>query len=233
MPSAVVVGAGIFGSSLAYRLVRDDWDVTLVDKYPPGHVRAASGDESRLLRFSHGNDRWYTRSVRRSLDLWRELEEESGARLFEQAGVAWMARAAEGWEADSERVLREEGIPVERLAPDAGAELFPSFDPAGLAFVLYEAEAGILRARDAVRATVDRAVSAGTKLVLAEARPAGAAVDANGEPLEGDCVVWACGAWLGGLFPGLVELRVTKQNLTDGDTERSPSTTQRTRSAVE
>src|SRR5205814_4820634 len=28
-----------------------------------------------------------------------------------------------------------------------------------------------------------------------------------------DAVVWACGAWLGRLFPGVVDIRVTKQDV--------------------
>jgi glycine/D-amino acid oxidase-like deaminating enzyme len=35
----------------------------------------------------------------------------------------------------------------------------------------------------------------------------------DGRRLEGDVVVWACGCWLAGLFPGLVHLRVTRQEL--------------------
>ena len=89
MHSAVVVGAGVFGGSLALRLVSSGWDVTLVEQYPPGHVRAASGGESRLIRFSHGDNAWYTRSARRALDLWRELERETGTELLVPSGVAW------------------------------------------------------------------------------------------------------------------------------------------------
>ena len=66
MSSAIVVGAGIFGGSLALELRGRGWDVTLVDRYPPGHARAASGGESRLIRAAHGADTWYVRSVRRA-----------------------------------------------------------------------------------------------------------------------------------------------------------------------
>lgn len=59
--SAVVVGAGVFGASLAHTLARCDWDVTLVEAHAPGHARASSGGESRLLRYAHGADRWHTR----------------------------------------------------------------------------------------------------------------------------------------------------------------------------
>jgi glycine/D-amino acid oxidase-like deaminating enzyme len=79
--------------------------------------------------------------------------------------------------------------------------------------VLYEPEGGILRARDALLATMDVALAAGVKLVAGAARPDGHAVLVDGERLEADCVVWACGAWLPGLFPELLQLRVTKQDV--------------------
>ena len=213
MPSAVVVGAGVFGGSLALRLVSSGWAVTLVEQYPPGHVRAASGGESRLLRFSHGSSAWYTRSARRALDLWRELEVEAGVELFVPSGVAWFFRETEGWGAESERVLREEGIAVERLSPEEAARLFPSFDGQGLASVLYEPEAGVLRARDATMAIAEQAVAKGARFVAGTAVPDGEAVSVDGERLEGDRVVWAGGAWLAKLFPELVELRVTRQDV--------------------
>ncbi len=213
MPSAIVVGAGIFGASLAGHLARDGWEITLVDKHEPGHELGASGDASRLIRSAHGSDRWYARSARRARQLWRELEDETGTPIFEEVGLAWLARSADGWEADSEHALRDEGIPLERLEPDAGRELFPSFNPEGLEFILFEPEAGVLRARDALLAVVDRAVSEGAELVLADARANGGGVEIDGESRSADVVVWACGAWLAGLFPELVGIRVTRQDI--------------------
>jgi glycine/D-amino acid oxidase-like deaminating enzyme len=199
---AVIVGAGIFGASLAHRLARDGWEVTLYERHEPGHAKAASGGESRLIRFAHGADPWYARSAWRARELWRELEAETGRELLVETGIAWFARSTDGWEAQSERVLRAEGIPVERLAPDAGRELFPSFEPGNLEFILWEPHAGVLRAREATIATVEAAQRAGVRLVHAAAVP--------GE-LEGDLVVWACGAWLPGLFE--LPIRVTKQDV--------------------
>ena len=201
--TAAVAGAGIFGASLARRLAQAGWDVTLYERHEPGHERAASGDESRLIRFAHGDDAWYTRSAWRARELWRELEAESGAELFRECGVAWFARAEDGWEAESERVLREQGIPVERLQPEDGAGLFPSFDAGDLAFILWEPSAGILRAADATRAMTESARQAGVKLVREAAEPG---------RVEADAVIWACGAWLASLFPDLVPLHVTRQD---------------------
>jgi glycine/D-amino acid oxidase-like deaminating enzyme len=201
--SAAVVGAGIFGASLARRLAWDGWAVTLYERHEPGHERAASGDESRLIRFSHGTDAWYTRSAWRARELWRELEAETGRELLRECGVAWFSRNG-GWEAESERVLRAEGIPVERLAPEDGARLFPSFEPGDLEFILWEPNAGILRAGDATRAMADSALRAGVEVVHEAAEPG---------RLEADTVIWACGAWLASLFPDAVPLRVSRQDL--------------------
>ncbi len=204
MRSAAVVGAGIFGASLAYRLARDGWEVTLHERHEPGHERAASGGESRLIRFAHGADAWYTRSARRARELWRELEADTGRDLLVECGIVWFGRSENGWEAESERVLRAEGIPVERLAPDEARRFFPSFEPGDLEFVLWEPEAGVLRAAEATRATVEAAERAGVRFVNETAEPG---------RVEADAVVWACGAWLASLFPELVPLRVTRQDL--------------------
>src|SRR4051794_31783771 len=88
--SAIVVGAGVFGAAIADRLARADWDVTLVDQFEPGDPRASSGGESRLLRCSHGSDRWHTSSAWRSRELWRELDPE----LFVEVGVIWAATSS-------------------------------------------------------------------------------------------------------------------------------------------
>jgi sarcosine oxidase len=216
VPTASIVGAGIFGASLAYRLARDGWDVTLHERHEPGHGRAASGGETRLIRYAHGSDLWYTRSAWRARELWRELEAETGRELLVDCGIVWFARG-DGWEAESERVLRAEGIPVERLPAEDGRRFFPSFEPGDLEFILWEPEAGVLRAADATRATAEAAEAAGVRQLRE-----------TGEPgrVEADIVVWACGAWLASLFPELVPLRVTRQDLfflDGGEAWRTPS----------
>jgi glycine/D-amino acid oxidase-like deaminating enzyme len=207
--SLVVVGAGVFGAALARHCALSGWDVILVERVAPGHVRAGSGDESRLIRCCHGADAWHTASARRAWALWHEIDPA----LVAGVGVAWFARRDDGWEAAGEATLRAQGIPCERV--DAAA-LFPSFDDRDgeVRFTVLEPEAGILRARDAVKTLVAQAVGAGARLVLADASPDGAAVVLDdGTRLAADRVVWACGAWLPALFAGLLELRITQQDV--------------------
>jgi sarcosine oxidase len=214
MGTAIVVGAGVFGASIAHRLAGDGWDVTLVERFKPGHDRASSGGESRLLRCVHGPDALYARSARRARTLWRELEEETGEHLYEECGMAWFSRTEDGWVADAERELRAEGIHAQRLDAAEAALLYPSLHADDLAFVLVEPEAGVLRAAAGVRALVRAARRRGAKLVRGEAAPAGEHTAIDGRAVEADAVVWACGPWLASLFPDVVSIRATSQDVT-------------------
>ncbi|MDT7570306.1 MAG: hypothetical protein QOE05_480, partial [Actinomycetota bacterium] len=160
MPSAAIIGAGVFGSSLARQLAIDGWDVTLVEQREPGWDGSSSGGESRLIRFSHGNEAWYARSALRARELWRQIDPS----LIEECGVAWFAHGDDGWEADSERMLRREGIACERLEPGEAARLYPSLGGADLAWVLFEPDAGVLHASRAVRVLAAQAQEAGARI---------------------------------------------------------------------
>lgn len=210
----MVVGAGVFGASTAWRLASDGWAVTLVDRLEPGHVRASSGGESRLIRLGHASGRVYQRSAARALDLWEEVGRDAGAELLVRSGVMWFARHGDDLVARCEAALVEDGLPAERLEPAEAARSFPDLATDDLAFVLHEPTSGVLRARDAVRALVALALRRGARLEIADARPDGRGVVlGDGRRLEADAVVWACGPWMGALFPDVADVRSTRQEV--------------------
>jgi sarcosine oxidase len=198
----VIVGAGVFGSSLAWWMARAGDDVVLVDQFEPGDPRATSGGETRLIRCSHGDDRDYAALAWRALELWPQVGDD----LLVRCGVSWFAQREDGWESDSERTLRALGIPVERTP-------HPHARDDDLAFTLLEPQAGVLRAQRATQALAAGAAEAGARIVRSRATPEGTAARVDDGKLEGDAVVWACGGWLRTLFPEHVALRVTRQDL--------------------
>lgn len=194
------MGAGVFGSSIARELSRRGWQVTVVEQYTPGNVRSGSGGDTRLLRFSHGDVEWYSLLARRSLELWRELESTSGQKLFEPVGITWFDSGSGDFSVRSEATLKRLGIPCERLTVDEARRFFPSLDGDDLHSVLLEPDAGVLYARAATRA-----LAAGLDVKVGRPTPEA--------PPVADVVVWCCGSWLAGLFPELVEQRITRRDV--------------------
>ena len=205
MSSALVVGAGVNGAAIARELAGRGFDVTLAEQYASGTVRSASGGDTRLLRSGHGDAAWYTALSRRARELWLELQEETGTKIWEQTGLAWFAQRGDGFEARSLPTLAAAGVPHEWLSPEQAAELFPSLAVDDLHAVLWEPEAGVLYARRATQLLADDAERRGARRLAGHVTP----VDAP----DADVVVWACGAWLPAVFPGLVPVRVERRDV--------------------
>jgi glycine/D-amino acid oxidase-like deaminating enzyme len=205
---AVVVGAGAFGAAAADALAARGWAVTLVEQFAPANARGSSGDRTRLLRLGHASwteeqDRWYVRSARRGIAGWQELAASERADLLQRTGLVWLAREDPGPERRVAERLAAEGAACAWLAPAELAGLLPDLFCGDLAGGLLEPEALVIRAGAAVEALVRRGARAGVRLVRGRARPgarAGEVALDGGARLDADCVVWACGAWLGELL---------------------------------
>jgi sarcosine oxidase len=221
-PDLVVVGAGVMGAWTALLASRSGRRTVLVDSLGPGDPRATSGDESRIIRSSHGTDSFYASWARKAREAWISLGDERGEPIFEQSGVAWFARRADGFEASSEAVLRSLGVPFEHLSPGEAATRWRGLSADGLAFVLHEPEAGALRARKGVVAAVAAFEASGGALQIDRVAPGHAigrhledVVTRDGSRVHAGAFVFAAGPWLRTLFPELLGelISVTKQDV--------------------
>jgi monomeric sarcosine oxidase len=212
--SAIVVGAGCFGSWTAYHLARSGRRVTLLDAYGPGNSRASSGGETRVIRMGYGREEEYTRWSLRSLGAWKALCERTGQALFRETGVLWMGQDGDELARATLETLARVGVPHERLT---GAELearWPQIGFGPTAWGIHEPQSGVLMARRAVEAVVGEAVREGARYLTAAAQPAAgsgrleAVVTRAGETLRADTFVFACGPWLPKLFPSLLGERI-------------------------
>lgn len=222
-PDVVVVGAGVMGAWTAVELRRTGRDVLLLDAYGFGHPRATSGDDTRILRSSHGDDGFYARWSREARAIWGAFGREHGVELFVQAGALWFARTADGFEAASEATLRTLDIPVEHLSTDEVTHRWPGIRVDDLTWALFEPEGGLLLARRGVETVARAARQAGADVRIAAVRPPeptstahlGALTTLDGSRIAAGAFVFACGPWLPQLFPDVVgdRIRVTKQNV--------------------
>jgi monomeric sarcosine oxidase len=220
-PRVVVVGAGAFGGWTALHLVRKGARVTLLDAWGPGHSRASSGGETRIIRATYGPDRPYYKLVARSLELWRENQKRWNRPLYRKTGLLrWTDDDADPYARAALTLLKEEGFAFEKLTPAEAGRRYPQVDFVGIPFIIWEEDAGYLLARRACAAVMEAVIAEGGQYRQLKATPGSidggemkGLVLSDGSTLQADQYVFACGPWLGKLFPGAVEITPTRQEV--------------------
>lgn len=222
-PHIAVIGAGAFGGWTALHLLRRGARVTLLDAWGPGNSRSSSGGETRIIRGVYGPDRIYVDWTARAFGMWQEAEQRWGRRLYRRTGVLWMAGEDDTYVRESVPLLRDAGLEIEEIAVEEARTRFPQIDFNGIRAVFHEPEAGYLLARRACQTVAEAVAAEGGEVRTAAAFPdwsQGGKLDrlelTDGSTLQADLYLFACGPWLGGLFPEVIGeklLRVTRQEV--------------------
>ena len=174
MPShwdAIVIGAGGFGSSCLYHLAKSGARVLGLDRFLPGHDRGSSHGETRIIRQAYFEHSDYVPLLRRSYELWRELESESGRSLMTICGLM-QAGPVEGEVVPGvRRAAVLYGIPIENFSAEEALRRFPGFcfRANGMTTdldVVLEPGAGYLSVEDCVRTHVEQACRYGAQLSI-------------------------------------------------------------------
>ena len=210
-----VIGAGVFGAWTAWHLARRGQRVVLLDSYGPANARSSSAGESRIIRMGYGADEIYTRWAQRAYTQWQDFF-AAGQRsdLFHKTGVLWLAGKDGARVRDTAVVLARRGVRFEQFDLRTLEARYPQIGLDGIAGGLLEPDSGVLMARRAVAAVVEDAVRAGAEyrtVVIATPHGAGkiaAVVTSAGERIAAGEFVFACGAWLGKIFPDLLGGRI-------------------------
>jgi len=183
----------------------------LLDGWGPGNSRASSGGETRILRGTYGPDGIYTRMAARALELWRENEARWKLRLFHPVGVLWMAGRDDRFVKAALPLLREARLSYEELTAAEAARRYPQVNFEGVKWALLETAGGYLMARRACEAVLEGFLAGGGEYreravasVAIEAGKMRAVTLADGSKITADAYVFACGPWLGKIFPNLL-----------------------------
>jgi sarcosine oxidase len=209
-----VVGAGAFGGWTALHLRRAGAEVTLIDAWGPGNARASSGGETRVIRTIYGPTRRYVEMAARALRLWSEWDRAGREPFYRRTGVLWMAGTNDSYVRQALPFLRNLELAYEEMDPVTAAKRWPQISFEGITKVWLEHEGGYLLARHACDAVARELVRAGgtyRQTAVTSVRSDGQRPDvrlSDGTNLHADRYLFACGPWLGRLFPDVIGSRV-------------------------
>lgn len=203
----VVVGLGAMGSAVCAQLAMRGVSVIGIDQYDPPHPYGSTHGETRMTRLAVGEGAEYVPLVRRSHELWREIEAQTGSRLLTQPGGLIISRPG-GWLFESTRELaRRFGIEHESVSATELRKRFPMFAADEETEGYFEPGSGFVRPEEAVRAQLELARRGGAELRRGERVLEWSASD-HGASVVTDRAEYACeqlilcaGPWLPGLFP--------------------------------
>jgi glycine/D-amino acid oxidase-like deaminating enzyme len=221
-PTYAVIGAGAFGGWTALNLLRKGANVLLIDAWGPGNSRASSGGETRVIRAIYGANKIYVQWAARSLELWQENEARWKRKVFFKTGAIWMVRDDGKFERDSMPYLKELGLAYQEWTPVEAAKKYPQISFDGVKWVLHEDNAGYITARQSCQLVLDSFQMEGGIYILSSVQPGkiqGNVMEnvslSNGTTLTADGYVFACGPWLGKIFPEVIgnKIRPSRQEV--------------------
>jgi len=220
-----VIGAGVFGSWIAYCLRKAGASVLLLDAYGAAHARASSGGESRIIRMGYGPDELYTRWSMRSLVQWKDLFGATTPFLFHETGVLWVASSTDKPLDEMTATLTRCKVSFESLDHRSLTKRYPQFAAHDLTGAILETTSGVLMGRRAVAAVVAETTKLGVEYRAALVRSpdhlekgtqrTDSIAISTGETISANQFVFACGSWLGKLFPDILGPRIfpTRQEI--------------------
>jgi len=219
----VVVGLGAVGSATLHRLALQGVRAVGIDRFDPPHHHGSTHGGSRVTRLSVAEGDAYVPLVRRSHEIWRELEQETGETLLMPIGMLLIgegdgarSHGLPGFLGATIATARKHAIPHEILDSTEIRWRYPQFQLRDGERGFFEPSAGVVFPERGVDVQLRQARKFGAVIrtnetVLAiEPDGVGVTVVTDKGRIAAGKVVLAAGAWLPGLaagaFPDLIHV---------------------------
>lgn len=161
-----VIGLGAMGSHAFWRLAARGREVLGFEQYQPGHNHGSTHGHTRLFRTLCLEHPGLVPVARRSLQLWRELEEERERPIVRLTGALMIGDPESETIVGVQRAADFHGKRVQRLSATELASRYPqhaNIEASDIA--LFDEAAGVGRPENAVLSASEAAVAAGGQLV--------------------------------------------------------------------
>ncbi len=216
-----VIGAGAFGGWTALMLLRNGYKVTLIDAWGAGNSRSSSGDETRVIRSVYV-DKIYAEMAHRAGQIWRENENAFGIQIFHPIGVLNLIGKDDSRLKAALGHFDDLGLKYEEVSKKEAAKRYSHINLEDINQIVLENNGGYLLARMGCHVVKEQFVKEGGDFSIAAAYPLSIEHEklqgiklSDGSKLMADTYIFACGPWLGKLFPEEIGalIRPTKQEI--------------------
>ena len=214
----VVVGLGATGAAALHRLARRGVRALGIDRLTPGHDQGSSHGESRIIRLGYFEHPSYVPLLRRTYELWRELEAEAETRLLHITGIVEIGPPAGEVVSGTLAASRLHGLPHDVMAAAETMRRFPAFKIPDDYVGVFQPDGGFIAAEPAIAAMLAQAREAGAEIQTGVAvlsvtpHGSGVRIGTSAGTVDVRSAIVAAGPWLKKLMPDLpVPLRVTRE----------------------
>lgn len=209
----IVLGLGAMGSAAVFQLAKRGARVLGIDRYSPPHAYGSSHGGTRITRLAIGEGEHYTPLAMRAHEIWREIENETGADLLTTNGGLVISSDnklskthVDGFFQNTVAAAKRFGIPHELLDAAEIRRRYPQFAISDEEYGYFEPSAGFVRPEQCVYAQLELAKRHGATLHLGETvvafepGPDTVSVITDKDRYEADKLIVAVGAWAPGLL---------------------------------
>jgi len=200
-----IVGLGAMGSASAYTLAKRGAKVVGLDRLSPPHHMGSTHGHTRIIREAYYEHPLYVPLVRRSYELWAELERESGEKLFTQTGGLWVGPEHGELVRGAMESVKAHAIKHDLLDSAEITHRFPAYRARRDWVGLLEHRAGMMAPEKCVSAFHARArkhgadIHLGAEVIKWSVGAKGVTVNTQNRAFEAERLIVAAGAWLPGL----------------------------------
>lgn len=211
-----VIGLGAVGAATLYHLSKQGKKVLGIDQFAPPHELGSTHGETRISRLAVGEGFDFIPFVQRSHEIWDEIYQATGEKLFYQVGgilmdsgsQAWAKHGSEGFFERTVNFAIASDIPHEVFDTNELKKRFKEFNLEATGKVYFEPSAGYVLPELAVATQLALAAKQGaaikthTKVLGLKPIPGGGVIiETNHGLIEAGQVSVSAGAWVKDFIP--------------------------------
>jgi sarcosine oxidase len=217
-----VVGLGALGASTLWQLSKSGKKILGIDQFSPPHSMGSSHGETRITRLAVGEGLDFVPIVRRSHEIWMEIEgitgnkimHTTGGLLFDSGGKTWSKHGSEGFFQRTVQFAQKSNIPHEVFDARELKKRFSEFNLEETGTVYFEPSAGFLIPELAISTQLQLAgqnnaiIKTHTKVYgLRPISGGGVSIETNQGIFEAGRVVVSAGPWIKDFLPDFAKTK--------------------------